>query len=473
MNRAKNRGLPSTSSAFARMPMYGSGPLFSADATPRRPPLRRALAKTKAEGSTSTSVSGGTELLYPPWPIHFFPIGPGVEISSVVWWELAAQQPYRGAIGDGTPIYVEPYSALKIACSFVSLPSATGRLFAWIGDNTTGLATIEVTTVPLISHATISLADWANPWPQSLYGHHQLWVEFWELTDQGAPLPPAYQAAAGNDARLYKNVSSDWSWVVVSPGCKNSTAPGSMGIDFVTLNSMSMSFSNSPVLLDPTGKYVAEGQTATLKWDISSADLPPTTYGYSGSFSGINVGYWLGQSWHVAGPEKNGVFTFPIGGLPWAIQANIVPYFSVVVATGTECEFIARTYTLNAKSNSPPAQKLPDLIVQNIYIADADGDAFIPGEGEQFTIVYVIANAGTAPAGSFSVYLELDDGATQPQTVGCDPIPLGQYDIVTWTLNDGLSDGVYTTSITVDSANQVQESNESNNFSTYTFSVVG
>ena len=83
------------------------------------------------------------------------------------------------------------------------------------------------------------------------------------------------------------------------------------------------------------------------------------------------------------------------------------------------------------------------------------------------TVTFTIANIGEVDAGSFKVLVQADPGLAQQGTVSVVSLSAGATDTLTITLPAGGNcfDSDCTICITVDSDNEVIESNEGNNYS--------
>ena len=450
---------------ISKPPMFGSASAMVSNIVPKRTPVKHEPG-SQSPISLSPAQPG---LYFPPTRIH----DDFMKMDSAVFGKGTPQPPFQGTLGDGTPMTTDALSSIQINFDvYVFAASLGARIFAWIGDDVTSLATTEVALSPLSTKSSsITFDSWPNPFPEQLYGNHKLWIELWEVSSEGAPLPASYQAVA-NDPRLFRNVSSDWSWVFVSAGCKEDGT----GPDFLTINEMA--FSNTAIELDSSGTKIAAGQSALLSWNILSANLPATAFNYAGSFVGINVVYnvpnWTPIIWHIPA-ENMGSYSIDLGGLAWNMQAGITPYLTASVVSGAKCGektvFSANVAVTNAL---PPTQTLPDLLVHDIYvIIPPDNDVGIPEPNEAFSIVYIIANIGGAAAGPFTVTAQIDpDNVPFPYTFenGLAANTTGAFQL---NFSAGLDFGEYVTTCIIDPSGQIMESNENNNTSYYTVTVSG
>jgi hypothetical protein len=266
------------------------------------PPRFRSVATRRAEPRADPQrhfdpIPAPNFNYFNPAQVHFDPI-PGIRwevfehigasIDSVRWGTTGTPQaPFNGPAGTGNSIYVQPdrpmFLNYTLAWGYLS-PFKEGVLIARVGDGLIAPAHQNITVPPSTDAfsqvgGVFQLDGWPNPFPASLYGYHQVILDLWAVTPYGQPLPPEYQTSPP-DPRKFILQSTDWAWLWVSPGCRGSEG----GIDFCTIKSFSVT--PTQVMLDPTGKYYLPNQHLTAKWELETLDLPPTQFGFKGSWPG-------------------------------------------------------------------------------------------------------------------------------------------------------------------------------------------
>lgn len=144
-----------------------------------------------------------------------------------------------------------------------------------------------------------------------------------------------------------------------------------------------------------------------------------------------------------------------------SIKPVIFPTVAAPTSTSTPTATRTPRATPTATSTATPAGVAVDLTVQSI---DRIGVNCVSGTCTT-TVIFTIANVGTASAGPFKVFIRGDPGLGQQKTVGISSLAAGAKITLEESLpSDGnCYDPNCTVCITVDSGGQVVESNEGNN----------
>ena len=237
--------------------------------------------------------------------------------------------------------YVEPKGAIQLNYTLWKglLPFQDAKLFAWIEHGVLPKQSLDIKLPNQIgqSSGAISIGSWVTPFPSSMYGYHRVFLELWAVSPSGGPLPADYQTTP-SDNRLFVNEWAASATLTVSPGCISNG-----GLDFCTVNQMSVT--PSVLKLDASGTRIAPGETLTLHWNVSSAALPATAYGYKGSFPGVVLYYYPSPfpAMQFAGAPPASFPAFDMSGLPWnpsawaagaPMQGSACPYQPVLQSIG-------------------------------------------------------------------------------------------------------------------------------------------
>ena len=327
-----------------------------------------------------------------------------IYIDSVKWFDLATEPPYQGSVpspGGSYPPYVQPHDSLLVNYRLWKglMRYSEAIAIARVADGVTMPVHIPIQLPPFALGAadqkgSIELHGWPTPFPNSLYGFHQLIIELWWVTGTGQPLPLELQISPP-DPRLFQRASSDWCWLFVSPVCKGQPN----GVEFLKLNSASID--KTAVQLDSTGQNIAANQILTVSWNYSSAGLPATSYGYQGSLFGVMLAYSVSGLYVEFPPLPVSQGQLDLSGQPWQPGA-----FVYVTAGGASCGDVTwKQFPLTTPAQKPtPA----DLVANYITLTPTD----FPRLYEPFAAFFQISNAGGTATPGFQAALELQSGAS-------------------------------------------------------------
>jgi hypothetical protein len=383
-----------------------------------------------------------------------------VTIDSVVWDGLIPQNPFSDPIGSGTPVYVQPQGPLTINYrQWRGLaPFSNALIVARLADGLLGPTHTYVTLPPSYGELSgvIQLDGWATPFPSTLYGYHQLFLDLYLQSDSGSLLPAEAQTPTP-DPQRYVHSWTDWSWVYVSPGCRT-TAGAPAGIDWCDIVGFSCTPTTIP--LNATGTAVATGQKIKVNWAFNTAGLAPTAFGYPGSFPGAHLSILNAKAVDL-GSGPTGQLTIDISGLPWS-SAGVW----LSTSKATTCGWPMKGIGLLGQPQGAP---LPVAGPPDIHQVSSSIDPQFPSAGQAFTVFFTCQNIGGKDTGDFVAHLELDNGA-QAVDIDVSSLAPGASNYVYWTIA-GLPEGDHWVYCTYDWRGTVADPNRADNLGYLGFQV--
>jgi hypothetical protein len=256
----------------------------------------------------------------------------------------------------------------------------------------------------------IYVADLIKPFPPELYGFHKLILNAWRVDPSGAPLPPEDQATSPDD-RLFTLQSSTWVYVCIKPDCQSQGGPEGWRI-------LSFNVSPTQVQLDSSGTKVAPNQIVTVTWDVETANLPATQYGYPGSFAGV---YFYTENLYrslavLPGAGKTGQAQLDLSGTYYS------PGFSVGIGTGQNgclsSDSEADHVVLVGVIAQPPFP--PSPTAQLAFAGEQYTPTSTSFTDEDFSMDFIAINIGSKNSGPFVAHMELDPGLEGEETMDRD-----------------------------------------------------
>ena len=195
-----------------------------------------------------------------------------LSIDAIQWGNLYPMQS-PGELSDphvaasSVPV-VFPWDTVKVSYNIMpgKDPFMDAVVVGRIADGVVGSVkqNVKLSAALTIQSGVLQMSSWPTPFPPSLYGWHQLLVDLWVVDPPGSVLPPEYQNPPDNNK--YTLQSSDWTWVIVNPGCVSNG-----GVDYCSLKSFSVV--PTTVKLDASGNTVKPNQSVTVSWEYEAASV--------------------------------------------------------------------------------------------------------------------------------------------------------------------------------------------------------
>lgn len=368
-----------------------------------------------------------------------------IEITRLQWNTRIENNPEfdKGARENGA-FFLQPTGSLTVSFSLWKgiRPYTEAILVAYVEDGALAPLHFPVAlpSVNSVTTGSIDVSGWPLPFPPALYGYHRAVLELWAVSPNGQPLPAQSQTNPP-DNRLFVAESTDQVWLFVSPGCRNSQPAG---LDWVNV---AVNFLSTTVALDATGTKVASGQSASFKFQITSAGFAPTSYGYNGSVVGMVVGRLGYDALYPVYPTQiglSGTYVVDLSGLPFIGSGAVTVY-----AGGTVCQSPVITQSITGRK--APVAPAALQVINDDWTTD-DG---LPVQPElPFTVHFFVQNVGGMNTGPFSCLITCDNGSDSGAIPVSSMTP-GEVMDVYWPIA-GLDSGIYTFEITVDTNHQVQ-----------------